>query len=66
MYDTENKQIQGNVKASLDILPGLKYNMTLAYQNEQFIYSNYNTTQSLAAVGMNGKADRSTISNKKK
>jgi iron complex outermembrane receptor protein len=66
MYDTENKQIQGNVKASLDILPGLKYNMTLAYQNEQFIYSNYNTTQSLVAVGMNGKADRSTISNKKK
>ena len=50
MYDTENKQIQGNVKASLDILPGLKYNMTLAYQNEQFIYSNYNTTQSLVAV----------------
>lgn len=66
MYDTENKQIQGNAKASLEIAKGLLYNMSLAYQNEQYIFSNYNTTQSLVALGMNGKADRSTVSNKKK
>lgn len=66
IYDTENKQIQGNAKASLEITKGLLYNMSLAYQNEQHIFSNYNTTQSLIALGMSGRADRSTISNKKK
>ena len=66
MYDTENKQIQGNAKATLDITKALKFNMSLAYQNEQFIFSNYNTTQSLIALGMSGRADRSTVNNKKK
>lgn len=66
IYDTENKQIQGNAKATLDITDALKFNMSLAYQNEQYIFSNYNTTQSLVALGMNGRADRSTVSNKKK
>jgi iron complex outermembrane receptor protein len=51
MYDTENKQIQGNAKATLDITKALKFNMSLAYQNEQFIFSNYNTTQSLISLG---------------
>src|SRR5690554_4525799 len=66
IYDTENKQIQGNAKASLKITEGLLYNMNLAYQNEQYLFSNYNTTQSLVAIGMSGKADRSVVNNKKK
>lgn len=66
MYDTENKQIQGSGKASLKITKGLLYNMSLSYQNEQYIFSNYNTTRSLIAMGMSGKADRSTVNNKKK
>lgn len=66
MYDTENKQVQGNAKATLDITQALKFNLSLAYQNEQYIFSNYNTTQSLVALGMSGRADRSTVSNKKK
>lgn len=65
-YDTENKQIQGNAKASLEIAEGLLYNMSMAYQNEQYLFSNYNTTQSLIAMGMSGKADRSVVNNKKK
>lgn len=66
IYDTESKQIQGNAKAAFEITEGLVYNMSLAYQNEQHVFSNYNTTQSLVALGMSGRADRSTVSNKKK
>lgn len=66
IYDTENKQIQGNAKASLKITDGLLFNTNLAYQNEQYLFSNYNTTQSLVAIGMSGKADRSTVNNNKK
>ena len=66
IYDTEDKQMQGNVKASLKITNELLYNINLAYQNEQHLFSNYNSTQSLVALGMNGKADRSVINNKKK
>lgn len=66
IYDTESKQIQGNAKASLEIVEGLLYNMSMAYQDEQYLFSNYNTTNSLIALGMNGRADRSTVNNKKK
>lgn len=66
IYDTESKQIQGNAKASFEIVEGLLYNMSLAYQDEQYLFSNYNTTNSLIALGMNGKAERSTVNNKKK
>ncbi len=66
IYDTQNKQIQGNAKASLKIVDGLIYNMNLAIQDEQHIFSNYNSTNSLVAQGMSGKAERSTINNKKK
>ena len=33
-------------KATLHIIDGLDWNLDLSYQNEQYIYSNYNTTQS--------------------
>jgi len=41
IYDTESKQIQGNAKASFEITEGLLYNLSLAYQNEQHLFSNY-------------------------
>lgn len=66
IYDTESKRIQGNGKASLKLIDGLVYNLSLAYQNEQNIYSNYNSTKSLIANGMDGKAERSSVTNKKK
>lgn len=66
IYDTESKQIQGNAKASFEITEGLLYNLSLAYQNEQHLFSNYNTTKSLVALDMSGRADRSTINNTKK
>lgn len=66
IYDTESKRLQGNAKATLKIIDGLLYNFSLAYQNEEYTYSNYNTTNSLIASGMNGKAQRSSVTNKKK
>ena len=66
IYNTESKQIQGNAKAAFKITDDLIFNTNLAFQNEQYIFSNYNTTQSLVAIGMSGKADRSTINNNKK
>lgn len=66
IYDTENKRIQGSAKASLKIAEGLLYNVSLAYQNQQDIYSNYNSTTSLLANGMDGKAERTSVTYKKK
>jgi iron complex outermembrane receptor protein len=66
IYDTEAKRIQGTGKASLTIMDGLVYNLSLAYQNEQNIYSNYNTTKSFIAKGMDGRAERTSVTYKKK
>ena len=66
IYDTEAKRIQGTGKASLKIIDGLVCNLSLAYQNEQNIYSNYNTSKSLIANGMDGRAERSTVTYRKK
>lgn len=66
IYNTESKQIQGNAKAAFKITDDLIFNTNLAFQNEQYIFSNYNSTKSLVAIGMSGKADRSTVNNKKK
>lgn len=45
-YKTKEKMLQGIAKATLHIIDGLDWNLNLSYQNEQYIYSNYNTTQS--------------------
>jgi iron complex outermembrane receptor protein len=66
IYHTESKRIQGTGKASLKIMDGLLYNLSLAYQNEQNIYSNYNTSKSLIANGMDGRAERTSVTHKKK
>ena len=63
--ETESKRIQGTGRTSLKIIDGLVYNMSLAYQNEQHIYSSYNSTSSLLTVGMNGRAQRSSVTNRR-
>ncbi|MDF9828735.1 TonB-dependent receptor [Parabacteroides sp. PF5-6] len=63
--DTEGKRLMGTGKASLKIVEGLIYNASLAYQNEQYIYSTYNSSRSLVAQNMNGRARRSSVTNKR-
>lgn len=60
------KRLQATGKASLKILEGLTYDIDLSYQNEQLNYDTYNSAKSMAAVGMNGKASRSSGENEKK
>lgn len=60
-YKHTTKKIQGTGKAELDIIDGLKWNAMLSYQNEQFLWDEYHTTQSqLTTVKDNGQAHRRT------
>lgn len=63
---TKSKRIQTNAKASYLILPNLTYDIDLSYQNEQYNYNQYNSSKSMMAVGMNGKATRASVENEKK
>lgn len=63
---TESKRIQANAKASLKIIDGLVYNLSLAYQNEQYNYNKYNTHNSLIANNMSGRAQRASVTNNRK
>ena len=67
-YDTKEKLIQGVAKATLHIIDGLDWNFNLSYQNQQYIYSNYNSskTQLPSVAARNGQADRSTVENIRK
>jgi iron complex outermembrane receptor protein len=65
IYNTKSKRLQGAGKASLKIIDGLVYNLSVAYQNEQEIFSDYNSTNSLLTSGMNGRAIRSTVENQR-
>nr|WP_321484673.1 TonB-dependent receptor [uncultured Draconibacterium sp.] len=65
-YSTESKRLQGVAKVSLKIIDGLVYNLGLSYQNEQYIYSNYNTSASQIFESQNGQASRTAVENKKK
>ena len=65
-YNTESKRLQGVAKVSLKIIDGLVYNLRLSYQNEQYIYSNYNTSASQIFESQNGQASRTAVENKKK
>lgn len=64
-HDHEIKRLQGTAKASLNIVDGLVWNATLSYQNEQFLWSDYNSKKS-QIVKKNGKAHRHTTSDNKK
>lgn len=63
---TKSKRLQANAKASFQILPELTYDIDIAYQNEQFNYNDYYSSQSMAATGMKGKASRAAVENEKK
>ena len=67
-YDTKEKLLQGNAQATLHIIDGLDWHLNLSYQNQQYIYSNYNSSQSqLPSVSSrNGQADRTTVENIRK
>ncbi len=65
-YNTESKRLQGITKVSLKIVEGLVYNLSLSYQNEQHIFSNYNTTASQIYSSQHGQASRTSVENKKK
>lgn len=67
-YDTKEKLLQGAAKATLHIIEGLDWNMNLSYQNQQYIYNIYNSSQSQMAsvAAKHGQADRSTVENIRK
>lgn len=67
-YDTKEKLLQGVAKATFHIIDGLDWNLNLSYQNQQYIYSNYNSskTQLPSVAARNGQADRSTVENIRK
>ena len=46
-------------------MDGLVYNLSLSYQNEQYIYSNYNSSASQIYSSQNGQASRTSVENKK-
>lgn len=67
-YDTKEKLLQGTAQATLHIIDGLDWNLNLSYQNQQYIYSNYNSskTELPSVTSRNGQADRSTLENTRK
>ena len=67
-YDTKEKLLQGTAQATLHIIDGLDWNLNLSYQNQQYIYSNYNSskTELPSVASRNGQADRSTLENTRK
>jgi iron complex outermembrane receptor protein len=67
LYHHQTKKMQGTAKASLDIIDGLQWNATLSYQNEQFLWDEYHTSQSqMTYVKDNGQAHRRTTQDLKK
>lgn len=67
-YKIREKMLQGVAKATLHIIDGLDWNLSLSYQNEQYNYNYYNTTQSQLpnASSRHGQATRTTRENIKK
>lgn len=64
--NTKDKFLQAAVKATLDILQGLKYNVNASLENEQYNHNVYYSSNSMAAGGMNGEAIRAAVENEKK
>lgn len=61
---TRSKFMQTIAKASLELLPGLTYDIDLAYQNEQNLYNRYYSNQSMLET--EAKAIRSSVESEKK
>ena len=68
LYKQKNKYLQGIAKATLEIIDGLKFNLNMSMQNQQWIYSNYNSinSQLTATSSRHGQATRQTLENQKK
>ena len=67
-YKTTQKLLQGVAKATVHIIDGLDWNLNLSYQNEQYIYNKYHSSQSqiVTYASRNGDAERSIVENIKK
>ena len=63
---TKEKMLQGVGKAALHIIDGLDWNLNLSYQNQQNIYSNYNSTQSQLESARHGQAERVAVESVRK
>ena len=68
LFSGENKMIQGVGQAALHIIPGLDWNLTMSYQNRQYINNTYHSSQSQLAgfSSRNGEATRTTSEDVKK
>lgn len=64
--ETKEKLLQGTAQATLHIIEGLDWNLNLSYQNQQYIYSNYNSTQSQLEAARHGQAERISVENVRK
>ena len=65
-YETKEKLLQGTAQGTLHIIDGLDWNLNLSYQNQQYIYSNYNSTQSQLYPSQHGQAERRSVENIRK
>ncbi len=65
-YKTKEKLLQGIAQATLHIIDGLDWNASFSYQNQQYIYSNYNSTQSQLYAAQHGRAERISVENIRK
>ena len=68
LFSGENKMIQGVGQAALHIIPGLDWNLTMSYQNRQYINNTYHSTNTQLAGynARNGEATRTTSEDVKK
>lgn len=63
---TKIKSLQVVAKASVDVFDGLKYNLNLSYQDQQYNYDSYYSTKSSIKLGAKGYARRASVSNNSK
>lgn len=63
-FENNKKLLQGTAKGTLDITKDLKWNLSLSYQDEQYIWNEYHTSKSQYNT-RNGEAKRIATENKK-
>lgn len=57
-YKGREKRIQLTVNAVVHVIDGLDWTTNVAHENKQWLYNNYNSTQSQTEPALNGKAYR--------
>lgn len=64
----KDKFLQGVGKAALNIVDGLVWNLTLSYQNHQYLFNGYDSTKSQIGntASLHGRADRNAMESQKK